>query len=253
LQLFEYSRKYFPLVNDVNSILLAKSTIRNNVINALTALSRFLGNYNSFMAEMKAHGIKRVRADPVQAFTRIFNSNAHNGLGEWYQAASAVLKENERLYLRFMLLSGVRAMEGVKAFNLIVQLSSKYKEEYYNKNTGFLEHFKYPELFLRRSKNAYVTAVPRELLDNISTSSKIAYNAIDKRLDRAGMPMRIKRLRSYYATKIREMGLLSEQIDLVQGRVGKSIFLQHYFKQDAKLLSNRILQLLPKLEETLLS
>ena len=36
--------------------------------------------------------------------------------------------------------------------------------------------------------------------------------------------MRVKRLRSFYATKMREMGLLSEQIDLVQGRVGKSIF-----------------------------
>jgi hypothetical protein len=251
VQLFEYSRKYYPLLGDVNSILLSKSTIRNNVINSLTALSRFLGTYNFFMAEMKAHGIKRVRPDPMQTFTRIFNSNAHKGLGEWYKKALAVLKENERLYLRFMLLSGVRAMEGVKAFNLIVELGSKYTEEYYNENTGFLEHFKYPKLFLRRSKNVYVSTVPKELLGAISKSSKISYNAIDKRLDRAGLPMRIKRLRSYYATKIREMGLLSEQIDLVQGRVGKSIFLQHYFKQDAKSLSNQILQLLPMIEDFL--
>ena len=253
VQLFEYSRKHDSLLNDVNSILLSKSTIRNNVINSLTALSRFLGTYNSFMAEMKAHGIKRVRQDPVQAFTRIFNSNAHKGLGEWYKKALTVLKENEQFYLRFMLLSGVRAMEGVKAFNLLVKLGSKYTEEYYNKDTGFLEHFRYPKLFLRRSKNAYVSVVHKELLDEISKSKRISYNAIDKRLDRAGMPMRIKQLRSFYATKMRETGLLSEQIDLVQGRVGKSIFLQHYFKQDAKLLSNRILQLLPKLEETLLS
>jgi hypothetical protein len=49
VQLFEYSRKYYPLLNDVNSILLSKQTIRNNVINSLTALSRFLGTYNSFM------------------------------------------------------------------------------------------------------------------------------------------------------------------------------------------------------------
>jgi intergrase/recombinase len=252
VQLFEYSKKYYPLLNEVNSILLAKSTVRNNVINALTALSRFLGTYNSFIAEMKAHGIKRVRLDPVQAFTRIFNSNAHKGLGKWYQDALAVLKENERLYLRFMLLSGVRAMEGVKAFNLIVELGPKYTEEYYNCETRFLEHFKYPKLFLRRSKNIYVSAVPRKLLDEISMSTRISYNALDKRLDRAGLPMRIKQLRSFYATKMRETGLLSEQIDLVQGRVGKSIFLQHYFKQDAKSLSRQILQLLPKLEESLI-
>ena len=131
------------------------------MINGLTALSKYLGTYESFKKSMRVHGIKRVKVDPVQAFTRIFNSKTHKGLGEWYQQAMAVLKENEQLYLRFMLLSGVRAMEGVKAFNLIVKLGSKYKEEYYNENTGFLEHFKYPELFLRRSKNAYVTAVPR--------------------------------------------------------------------------------------------
>ena len=251
VQLSEYSRKYCPLLNDVNSILLAKPTIRNNVINALTALSRFLGTYNSFMAEMKAHAIKRVRLDPMQTFTRIFNSNAHKGLGEWYKKALAVLKENERLYLRFMLLSVVRAMEGVKAFNLLVELDCRYAEEYFNEDTGFLEHFRYPKLFLRRSKNVYVSAVPRKLLDEISMSTRISYNALDKRLDRAGLPMRIKRLRSLYATKMREMGLLSEQIDLVQGRVGKSIFLQHYFKQDAKLLGHRILELLLKLEKSL--
>jgi hypothetical protein len=43
VQLLEYSRKHYPLLSDVNIILLAKSTVRNNVINALTALSRFLG------------------------------------------------------------------------------------------------------------------------------------------------------------------------------------------------------------------
>jgi intergrase/recombinase len=200
---------------------------------------------------MQVHGIKRVKADPVQAFTRIFNSKAHNGLGEWYKKALAVLKENERLYLRFMLLSGVRAMEGVKAFNLIVKLGSKYKEEYFNENTGFLEHFKYPKLFLRRSKNVYVSAVPKELLEQISRANAISYNALDKRLYRTGIPMRIKQLRSFYATEMRELGLLSEQIDLVQGRVGKSIFLQYYFKQDAKILGHKILELLLKLEKSL--
>ena len=250
-QLLEHSRKYYPLLNDVNGILLSRPTIRNNVINALTALSRFLGTYNSFIAAMKAHGIKRVRPDPVQAFTRIFNSNAHKGLDEWYRNAMTVLKENEQLYLRFMLLSGVRATEGIKAFNLLVELGANYKEEYFNKDTGFLEHFRYPELFLRRSKNVYVSAVPKELLDEISSSNKISYNALDKRLDRAELPMRIKQLRSYFATKMREMGLLSEQIDLVQGRVGKSIFLQHYFKQDAKILGRTILKLIPQLEESL--
>jgi hypothetical protein len=50
---------------------------------------------------------------------------------------------------------------------------------------------------------------------------------------------------------MREMGLLSEQIDLIQGRGGTSNFLQHYFKQDATSLSDKILELMPNLEVTL--
>ncbi len=222
-----------------------RHAIRNNIINSLTALSRFLGSYELFMADLKSHGIKRVKPDPIQAFTRIFNSKAHQGLGEWYKQASLVLNENEKLYLRFMLLSGVRAMDGVKSFNLLVELGDRYKEEYYNQETVFLEHFKYQKLFLRSSKNLYVSAVSEELLDKISKSSKISYNALDKKLDRAGLKMRVKQMRSFYATKMREMGLLSEQIDLIQGRVGKSIFLQHYFKQDANMLSSKVLAMLP--------
>ena len=51
--------------------------------------------------------------------------------------------------------------------------------------------------------------------------------------------------------QLRENGLLSEQIDLMQGRVGKSIFLHHYFKAAPLPLSNKILELLPKIEKSI--
>ena len=253
ISLFEHSSKYYNLLYDVNGIQLSKPTARNNVINGLTALSKYLGEYESFKKNMLTHGIKRVKPDPLQAFIRIFNSSAHKGLGEWYRNALAVLSDNEKLYFRFVLLSGVRAMEGVNSFNLIADLGCKYTTEYYNENTAFLEHFRYPKLFLRDSKNLYISAVPKQLLDDISISSKVSYNAIDKKLDRAGLRMRVKQLRSFYATTMREQGLLSEQIDLIQGRVGKSIFLAHYFKQDPKALSDKILSLLHTHEQSLLS
>jgi hypothetical protein len=39
----------------------------------------------------------------------------------------------------------------------------------------------------------------------------------------------------------------------MEGRIGKSIFLMHYFKENPKLLSDKIIELLPKLELTLLA
>jgi len=251
LSLLEHSKKYYQLLSNVNGILAIKPTARNNTINALTALSRFLGTYDAFMADLKRRGVKRYKPDAIQSFTRIFNSEAHKGLGEWYQKAKASVNESEKLYLEFMLLSGVRAMEGVKSFNSIVELGSSYSQEYYNEKTLFLEHFRYPKLFLRSSKNLYVSAVPRVLLDDISKASVVSYNVIDKKLNKANLNMRIKQLRSYYATTMREKGLLSEEIDLMQGRVGKSIFLHHYFKADPLALCNKILELLPSIRESI--
>jgi hypothetical protein len=249
--IFEYSRKYHGYFEDVNQIQLAKATTRNNIINSLVALSRYQGTYDKFKADMLSHGIKRYKPDPIAAFTRIFNSNAHEGLAEWYNQARAVLYPNEKLYLRLMLLSGMRAMEGINCFNLIVELASKYQTEYYNENSKFLEHFRYPKLFLRNSKNCYVSCVPKSLLEEISKSSKVSYIAIDKRLNKASLPMKIKKLRSYYATEMRKLGLLSEQIDLIEGRIGKTIFLMHYFKENPKTLSDKILESLTSLEATL--
>jgi intergrase/recombinase len=249
--IFEHATKYQQLLNDVNGILLIKDTARNNTINALTALSRFLGTYNYFMADMKAHGIKRYKPDAIESFTRIFNGEEHKGLGEWLSQATKSVNDSEKLYLQFMLFSGVIAMEGINSFNLIVELGSQYSQDYYNEKTQFLEHFRYPKLFLRSSKNLYVSAVPKALLDDISQASAVSYIAIDKKLNRVNLPMRVKQLRSFYATTMREKGLLSEQIDLMQGRVGRSIFLHHYFKADPVPLCNKILELLPTIKESI--
>ncbi len=166
ISLFEHSKKYFEFLDNVNGIQLAKPTARNNIINGSVALSKYLGTYELFMKNMATHGIKRVKPDPIQAFSRIF-SDADKGLGE---CALTVLDESEKLYLRFVMLSRVRAMERINSFNLIVELGDKYITDYYNETAGFLEHFKYPKGFLRESKNLYISAVPRKLLEDTSRS-----------------------------------------------------------------------------------
>jgi intergrase/recombinase len=177
----------------------------------------------------------------------------HSDLNEWYQCAQSVLAPNERLYLRYMLQVGVRKEEGIKSFNLIISLGSKLCSEYYNEETGFLEHFRYPKMFLRTTKNLYVSAVPKEMLEEIWHSGRVSYSMIRKGLQRKCLKLRVKELRSFYATNMRELGLLSEQIDLMQGRIGNTVFMQHYFKQNPKVLSDKIIGLLPKLEESLLN
>ena len=73
-------------------------------------------------------------------------------------------------------------------------------------------------MFLRHTKNYYISIVTKELIAEICNSQPVTYSAIRKRLTRKGQPMRIKELRSYYATYLRNHGILAEYVDLIQGR-----------------------------------
>jgi intergrase/recombinase len=130
-----------------------------------------------------------------------------------------ILRYNEKLWLGFNLLTGLRKEESINSFNLILQL---FKDgnlgEYYNQELGVLEHFKHGDMFLRHTKNCYISIVTKDLISEIRNSQPVTYSAIRKRLTRKGQPLRIKELRSYYATYLRNHGILAEYVDLIQGR-----------------------------------
>jgi len=247
-----YAKKYIDCFKNPSLLsgLSVSDSVRNNIIKSLVAFSKFTGCYESFKSRLKNCGIHYKKQSAIESFLRIMDSNNHNGLGEWYRKALDILAPNERLYLQYVLLSGLRREEAVLSFNL---LASKSVSDYYNEQTGFLEHFKIKGkngkfLFLRNSKNAYVSAVPKSLILEISNAKPIGYFKVVKILNKYGLNSRLQELRSFYATNMRTMGLLSEQVDIMQGRINGGIFLQYYFKQNPKTLSHKILSLLPKLE-----
>ena len=117
-----------------------------------------------------------------------------------------------------------------------------------------LEHFKYGELFLRNSKNVYISIVTKELVDEVSNSQPVYYTTLRKHLQKDKLPLRIKELRSYYATFLRKNGILAEYIDLLQGRIPKSVFARHYLKvEDVKKLLRMVNAVTEDLESTLLA
>jgi intergrase/recombinase len=66
-------------------------------------------------------------------------------------------------------------------------------------------------------------------------------NAIRKRLTRKELNLRFKELKSYFATYLRSQEILSEYIDLLQGRIPKSVFARHYLKlKDVKELVQKV-------------
>ena len=165
-----------------------------------------------------------------------------------------ILRYNEKLWLGFNLLTGLRKEESINSFNLILQL---FKDgnlgEYYNQELGVLEHFKHGDMFLRHTKNCYISIVTKDLISEIRNSQPVTYSAIRKRLTRKGRSLRIKELRSYYATYLRNHGILAEYVDLVQGRIPKSVFARHYLKvEDLKVLMKQVLAVTADMESSLL-
>jgi intergrase/recombinase len=218
-------------------------------------LAKYLGCYEEFKVKLRNHGVKWVNQDDsFNSFLRIVNNN-HSNLGEWYTTAQSILRDNEKLWLKFTLLTGLRKQEAINSFNLIVELSKQNKlSEYYNSELEILEHFKYADLFLRATKKVYISVVSKDLLSEVERSSEVSYSAIRKRLTRNSQNLRFKELRSYFATYLRKHGILAEYIDLLQGRIPKSIFAKHYLKiESIRELMQKVNSVTATIESSLLS
>jgi len=211
------------------------------VMSSLSNLSKFLGIYQQWKASMKNTGLKWSKSDSFNSFMRIFNNN-HSDLIEWYHKAIDVLNDNEKLYLRFMLLNGIRKNEGILSFNMIITLYKQNKlNQYFNEELSVLEHFKYKQ-FLRNTKNVYISIIPKELISEITNSKPVNYSMIRKRLGN-NLKVRIKELRSYWSSfMVKNRILITEEADLCQGRIPKTVFAKHYLKENLKELSDRILK-----------
>lgn len=116
-----------------------------------------------------------------------------------------------------------------------------------------MEHFKYADLLLRATKKVYTSIVGRELISEIVDSQPVSYSAIRKKT-RINQHLRFKELRNYYATHLRQHGILAEYIDLLQGRIPKSVFARHYLKvEDIKELVKQVAVITCAIEKDLLS
>jgi intergrase/recombinase len=220
---------------------------------AMVCYSKYASCYEDYKAKLKNSGIRWVTNDSAfSSFLRIVNNN-HSDLGQWYSEMQKILRSNEKLFLKFALVTGLRKAEAIKSFNLIIKLHEEGRLDFYFKD-GILEHFRYPELFFRKTKMTYISIVTGDLVVKITKSKPVSYFAIRKRIVTHKQSVRIKELRSYFATCLRQHGILAEYIDLLQGRIPKSVFARHYLKvEDVKELVQKVNAVTATIESNLFS
>jgi intergrase/recombinase len=224
-----------------------------SAVKALTLLSKFLGNATQFKKKLDEYGIKIARPDSLASFLRLFNANGNDTI-QWYKEAMTILRDNEALFTKFLLYSGLRTSEAIHSFNLIIKLGIEGKlSEYYDSELRVLMHFKYPKLFIRRTKNCYITFIKPELLKQIAISNPVTYAMMRKRFDRKHLKTRFNELRDKFGTYLLSHGILEAEINLCQGRIPVDIFIRHYWSPKLKELASRIFKAVETLQSSLLS
>jgi hypothetical protein len=185
---------------NLRELAVLPATIKNNVIKSLIVLSKFLGNYKDFCERLKDLDIKTSRPDSLNAFLRILGAS-NNDVLSWYNSTMLHLKDNEQLFSKFLLHSGLRMDEAINSFNMIIDLGRENKlSQYYDETLGCLCHFKYPKTFIRRTKNCFITFILPKFLNEKAASEAVTYSSIRKRLERKRIKLRFNEFRDYFGT-----------------------------------------------------
>ena len=138
--------------------------------------------------------------------------------------------------IKFALLTGLRPAEVVESVRLI-NASPELGMHYYNTEQRTLEHFRYPEIFIRNTKKAYISFVTPEIVKSVNNHLLHipSHNAISRACNRRGLPCNMHLCRKVFASWLHKYGISAEIVDFLQGRVSTSVFSRHYLTPDSSL------------------
>ena len=81
----------------------------------------------------------------------------------------------------FLAVTGLHYREFMISWNLIVDLSGKNRlREYYKEDRSVLEHFRFKDLFIHGSKKAFISFVPLEIVEKVTSGPSTTCNVFPK-------------------------------------------------------------------------
>lgn len=165
----------------------------------------------------------------LEIFQNIVNNeNNYESMLNWIKDTCSQISKSYANILIYCTLTGLRADEACKSLSLV----KNNRNNYLNKETMVLEHFKYPNIFLRRTKQAFISIANDSILNLAKESNDYSYNALRCHLNRKNIQMNMNYCRKIFATYLRNNGIEQEIIDLLQGRIPKAVFVRHYYRPD---------------------
>jgi intergrase/recombinase len=161
----------------------------------------------------------------IERLTKTMNANE---IFDWIKRVKKALPEFSD-FLDLMAITGLRYNEAIESYNLIIKLARKRKlHNYYNAKNETLEHYRFKDTFIRRSKKVYISFVPKELVERISQNEPIEWNSTKKKVARNIKHLRFSDIREFHGTFLTKY-VRQPEIDFLHGRSSASVFMKHYF------------------------
>jgi intergrase/recombinase len=113
-------------------------------------------------------------------------------------------------------------------------------QTYLKRDKMILEHYRYPTIYIRNSKKAFISVVDDTIIRIGFEAVNCGYNALRNYLVRRKLGMNMLYCRKLFAAHLRTKGIAQETIDLLQGRIPKSVFARNYFRPDFENIQNEI-------------
>lgn len=183
-----------------------------------------MGCYDNWKGIKERYQLKWSNENSVNIFKKIVNEdNSFNTLLDWLKDTSSQISELHRNILFYCTLTGLRPDESCQSIRLVKEKI----DNYFDKDKMILKHFEFPNIFIRRTKQAYVSVATGLIIKFANESGSYSYNDMRCHLKRKKMQMTMNYCRKIFATFMRNNGVQSEMIDLLQGRIPKSVFVRH--------------------------
>lgn len=168
--------------------------------------------------------------DDMQIFmsTVVNDGCNYSSMIKWLRNTYSSVPREYGNKLQFATLTGLRPGEACQSVNLI----QTDLDNYLKKDRTILEHYRYPDIFIRHTKKAYLSVVNDDIVELAKRCKKCGCNALRLYITRRGMKMKMNYCSKIFATNLRRHGIAAEIIDLLNGRIPNSVFARHYFRPD---------------------
>ena len=157
-EIVNYSKKYRHVLDsgDASQLLGLSPRNRLHTMAALANLSKFTGRYQEFQQIKQSYNLKWTSGnESIKAMERFFNPQCSlDSMLSKVKEMIRVLPVSMGTVIKFNCLTGLRPPEAIESVRLLNRLPVT---NYYDTSRCILQHFKFPDIFLRTTKKAYLS------------------------------------------------------------------------------------------------